>query len=125
MQVMTVIGYLGRDAETKDVNGKTVTNFSVCHTEKWKDQQGQTQERAMWDQPGVAQYLKKGTQVYLTGPLYPTTYTDKNGHEQIDLRLTVRQVQLLSAAKSGDQGQTGGQPESSEGTTSGGDPLPF
>ena len=37
------IGHLGKDATVNNVNGKNVINFSVAHTEKWNDAQGQAQ----------------------------------------------------------------------------------
>jgi single-strand DNA-binding protein len=43
-----VIGHLGKDAIVNNVNGKTVINFSVCHTEKFKDTQGNLKEKTVW-----------------------------------------------------------------------------
>ena len=45
---LQAIGHLGKDATTNAVNGKNVINFSVAHTEKYKDQQGNQKEKTVW-----------------------------------------------------------------------------
>lgn len=68
-----VIGYLGADAETKNENGKEFTTCRVAHTDRWTDQQGQVRETTQWvdlifnGRPAVADYLKRGTQIYARG----------------------------------------------------------
>ena len=42
---LQVIGNLGRDCVTNNVNGRTVMNFTVAHTERYRDAQGAQQER--------------------------------------------------------------------------------
>jgi single-strand DNA-binding protein len=68
---LQVIGNLGKDGVVNNVNGKNVINFSVAHTEKFKDAQGVQKDKTIWvecaywtDRTGIAPYLKKGTQVY-------------------------------------------------------------
>ncbi len=63
---LQVIGNLGKDCIVNTVNGKNVINFSVAHTEKYKDAQGNPKERTTWvecaywtDRTGIAPYLKK------------------------------------------------------------------
>ena len=65
---LQVIGNLGKDAITNSVNGKSVINFNVAHTEKYRDASGQQKDRTIWvecaywtDRTAVAPYLKKGT----------------------------------------------------------------
>ena len=71
---LQVIGHLGRDAQVNNVNGKNVINFTVAHSERFKDAQGNQKDRTIWvdcaywtDRTAVAPYLKKGTQVYAEG----------------------------------------------------------
>ena len=45
---LQVIGHLGNDANVNNVNGKTVVNFSVAHSEKWKDAQGNDKDKTTW-----------------------------------------------------------------------------
>jgi len=65
---ISVIGRLGQDATVNNVNEKTVINFSMAYSEKYKNQQGQDVDRTTWvscaywtDKTNVASYLKKGT----------------------------------------------------------------
>lgn len=99
---LQVIGNLGKDCITNTVNGKTVMNFSVAHTEKFKDSQGAQKDKTIWvecaywsDRTGVAPYLKKGTQVYVEGTPELRTYAKNDGTTGASLTLRVQSVQLL------------------------------
>jgi single-strand DNA-binding protein len=108
MLKMQVIGHLGKDAEAKEYNGKSVINFNIAHTEKFNGQTKTTWiEAAYWtERTGIAPYLKKGIQVYVEGQPEVKTYQKKDGTNGVSLALRVGQVQLLS---SGPQNQnTGG-----------------
>jgi len=105
---MQVIGHLGKDCLVNTVNGKNVINFSVAHSEKFKDSQGVLQERTTWvdcaywtDRTAVAPYLQKGTLVYVEGTPEARSYTRQDGTLGASLSLRVREVQLLGG-KSGD-----------------------
>lgn len=104
---LLVIGNLGKDAITNTVNGKTVINFSVAHTEKYKDTQGNQKDRTVWvecaywtDKTNIANYLKKGTQVYVEGNPDVRTYTSQDGKQGASLTLRIQSVQLLSSKQS-------------------------
>jgi single-strand DNA-binding protein len=110
---LQVIGNLGRDCVTNNVNGRTVMNFTVAHTERYKDAQGNQQERTIWvdcaywsDRTAVAPYLKKGTQVYVEGAPEVRTYPKNDGSTGASLSLRVQNVQLLGSRP---EGQGGGQ----------------
>jgi single-strand DNA-binding protein len=99
---MQVIGNLGKDCVTNIVNGKSVMNFTVAHTEKFKNNQGVQQDKTIWvecaywsDRTAVAPYLKKGTQVYVEGSPEVKTYTKNDGTSGFSLSLRVLSVQLL------------------------------
>lgn len=99
---LQVIGNLGRDCVTNNVNGKTVMNFTVAHTERYKDAQGNQQDKTIWvdcaywsDRTAVAPYLKKGTQVYVEGTPEVRTYAKNDGTNGASLSLRVQSVQLL------------------------------
>lgn len=101
---MQVIGNLGKDCITNTVNGKSVMNFTVAHTEKFKNGQGQQQDKTIWvdcaywsDRTAVAPYLKKGTQVYVEGSPEVRTYTKNDGTAGFSLTLRVSSVQLLGS----------------------------
>ena len=104
---LQVIGNLGKDCLTNSVNGKSVMNFNVAHTEKYKDASGQQKERTTWvecaywsDRTAVAPYLKKGTQVYVEGTPEVRTFTRNDGTFGAALTLRVLSVQLLGGGRS-------------------------
>jgi single-strand DNA-binding protein len=99
---LQIIGNLGKDCILKEVNGKNVINFSVAHTEKYKDSQGNPKERTTWvecaywtDKTAVAQYLTKGRTVYAEGAPEADAYSNKEGQPAATLRMRVQNVQLL------------------------------
>jgi single-strand DNA-binding protein len=99
---LQVIGNLGKDCITNSVNGKSVMNFNVAHTEKFKDATGQQKDKTIWvecaywtDRTAIAPYLKKGTQVFVEGSPEVRTYTKNDGTFGASLTLRVVNVQLL------------------------------
>ena len=105
---MQIIGNLGKDCVVNTVNGKNVINFTVAHTEKFKDSQGNQQEKTTWvdcaywtDRTAVAQYLTKGKQVYAEGTPELKTYQRNDGTPGSSLSLRVREVQLLGGRGDG------------------------
>jgi len=108
---LQVIGNLGKDCIVKEVNGKNVINFSVAHSERYKDAQGNQKERTTWvecaywtDRTAVAQYLTKGKTVYAEGTPEADGYTNKDGNVSATLRMRVQTVQLLGGNSSDNQG---------------------
>jgi single-strand DNA-binding protein len=106
---LQVIGNLGKDAQVNNVNGKSVINFNVAHTERFKDAQGNQKDRTTWvdcsywtDRTAVAPYLKKGTQVYVEGTPDVRTYTTADGRNGASLTLRIASVQLLGSKSGGD-----------------------
>lgn len=99
---MQVIGRLGKDCTVNTVNGKNVINFTVAHSEKYRDSQGNNQEKTTWvdcaywtDRTAVAPYLQKGTQVFVEGTPEVRSFTRNDGTAGASLSLRVREVQLL------------------------------
>ena len=105
MLQVEIIGNIGNDAQVKDFNGKKYTAFNVAHSEKFKNQQGVETERTTWVsvlKPGesaVAQYLKKGTPVFVRGDLSVKAYKDNAGNWQVGVNCLAREVQLLPGGK--------------------------
>jgi single-strand DNA-binding protein len=115
---MQVIGNLGKDCVVNTVNGKNVINFTVAHTEKYKDSQGNQQEKTTWvdcaywtDRTAVAQYLTKGKQVYVEGQPESRSFQRNDGTPGASLSLRVKEVQLLGGRGEGGAGSF--QPASS------------
>jgi single-strand DNA-binding protein len=116
---LQVIGNLGKDCVVNNVNGKSVINFSVAHTEKFKDSQGVQKDKTTWvecawwtDRTAIAPYLKKGTQVYAEGTPDLRTYQTQDGKQGSSLTLRIQNVQLLGSRPSegnGGSSYNGGQ----------------
>ena len=111
---LQIIGNLGKDCIVKEINGKHVINFSVAHTERFKDAQGNQKERTTWvecaywtDKTAIAPYLVKGTSVYAEGSPEADPYTNKEGQAAATLRMRVQSIQLLGGNKD-NQGSTAG-----------------
>lgn len=112
MLKMQVIGNLGKDCVVNNVNGKSVINFTVAHTERYRDNQGNNQEKTTWvecaywtDRTTIAQYLTKGKQIYADGTPEVRSFTRNDGSNGASLSLRVREVQLL-----GGRAESGGGP---------------
>lgn len=112
---LQVIGNLGKDCVMNNVNGKSVINFSVAHTEKFRDATGNTKDRTIWvecaywtDRTGIAPYLKKGTSVYVEGNPDVRTYQTNDGRQGASLSLRVVSVQLLGGGGGRPEGEGGG-----------------
>jgi single-strand DNA-binding protein len=105
---MQVIGRLAKDCVVNTVNGKNVINFTVAHSEKYRDSQGNNQEKTTWvdcaywtDRTAVSPYLTKGTQVFVEGTPEVRTFTRQDGTAGASLSLRVREVQLLGSRSDG------------------------
>ncbi len=84
---VTLIGNLGKEPELSyTASGVAVAKFSIATNERWKDQEGNVQERTEWHNIVAwrklaeicGQYLKKGSKVYLEGKLQTRSWDDKN-----------------------------------------------
>ncbi|MBL7703371.1 MAG: single-stranded DNA-binding protein [Ferruginibacter sp.] len=111
---LQIIGNLGKDCIVKEINGKNVINFSVAHTERFKDAQGNQKERTTWvecaywtDRTAIAPYLVKGMMVYAEGSPEADPYTNKEGQAAATLRMRVQNIQLLGGNKDNQGASTG------------------
>jgi len=112
---LQIVGNLGKDCIVNDVNGKKVINFSVAHTERYKDPQGNPLERTTWvecaywtDRTAVADYLKKGKMVYAEGTPSVEGYMNKESQAAATLRMRVLNIQLLGGGDAQGQGSNQG-----------------
>ena len=106
-----LVGNLGQDPETRSFpDGGAVTNISVATSEAWKDRQtGQQQERTEWHRvvfrnrlaEVAAQYLKKGSKVYIEGSLRTRKWTNQQGQDQYTTEVQAREMQMLDARGEG------------------------
>lgn len=109
-----LLGNLGKDAETKYTPGGTaVSNFTVATNRRWKDQQtGEWKEETewhrcvLWRSENRANYLTKGTSVYIEGRLQTRSWDDKEGQKRYTTEVVCEELILLSSR--GDQSAGGG-----------------
>ncbi|HUL19158.1 MAG TPA: single-stranded DNA-binding protein [Steroidobacteraceae bacterium] len=117
-----LIGNLGADPETRAMpSGTTVANLRVATSESWRDKQsGEQQERTEWHRVAMfgrlaeiaAEYLKKGSQVYIEGSLRTRKWTDKQGNERYSTEIIGNELQMLGG-RGGAPGAGAGAPASS------------
>ncbi len=105
---LQIVGHLGKDCIVKEVNGKNVINFSVAHSEKFKDSTGTPKERTTWvecaywtERTAIAPYLMKGQLVYAEGSPEADGYLNKENQPSATLRMRVRDIQLLGGKTDG------------------------
>jgi len=106
-----LVGNLGADPETRHMpNGKAVTNIRIATSEGWTDRQtGDKQERTEWHSIVMyeklaeiaAEYLRKGSQVYIEGKLHTRKWQDKEGKDRYTTEIVCREMQMLGSARDG------------------------
>lgn len=116
-----IIGTLGADPEHRQFsNGGSVTSISVATSEQWTDKQsGEKREATEWHRISLfnrlgeiaAQYLRKGSKVYIEGSLRTRKYQAQDGTDRWSTEIRADSMQMLDSAGGGQQG--GGQPSRS------------
>lgn len=106
-----IIGNLGADPEARQFNnGGSVTNISIATSEQWTDKQsGEKREATEWHRVSLfnrlgeiaAQYLRKGSKVYIEGSLRTRKYQDPNGQDRYITEIRAEQMQMLDGATGG------------------------
>ena len=109
-----IVGNLGADPETRAMpSGSTVANLRIATTENWKDRtSGENQERTEWHRVALfgrlaevaAEYLKKGSQVYIEGSLRTRKWQDKQGNERYSTEIVANDMQMLGGRGGGGGG---------------------
>ena len=124
-----LVGNLGRDPETRTFpSGDQVCNATLATTDKWKDKQsGEMREATEWHRlvfngrlaEIAAQYLRKGSQIYVEGQIRTRKYQDKDGVEKYATDIRVDQMQMLGS-RQGQGGPSGGGEDEYGGGNGGG-----
>jgi single-strand DNA-binding protein len=113
-----LIGHLGADPETRAMpSGMTVANMRLATTESWKDKQsGEQQERTEWHNVALfgrlgeiaAEYLRKGSQVYIEGRLRTRKWQDKEGRDRYTTEIVANEMQMLGGRGGASPATAGG-----------------
>lgn len=100
---ITVVGHLGGNAESRYTPaGKPVTNFSVAADTGYGDNKETVWVKcSLWGERGekLAQYLQKGTLVYVEGNMSLRKWTTQDGQARTDVQCSVAEIALLGGAK--------------------------
>ena len=114
-----LVGNLGADPETRQTSsGGAVTNIRLATTDTWKDRQsGEQQERTEWHRVVffgrlaeiVAEYLRKGRQVYVEGRLQTRKWQTQDGQDRWSTEIVASEMQML-----GGRGQSDFSPSQGE-----------
>jgi single-strand DNA-binding protein len=128
-----IVGNLGNDPETKYMpSGGAVTNLSVATNESWKDKQtGEQKDRTEWHRVAMfgrlaeisAEYLRKGSQVYIEGKLRTRKWQDQQGNDRYTTEIIADEMQMLGG-RGGAPSVGGGGPAPSGPSQGGGGPGP-
>ena len=110
-----IVGNLGRDPETKALpNGSSVTNVALATSDSWLDKtSGKKVERTEWHRVVffnklaeiAAQYLEKGSKIYVEGSLRTRKWQDKtDGSDRYSTEIIGAEMQMLDS-----RGENGAQ----------------
>ncbi|MEM1264220.1 MAG: single-stranded DNA-binding protein [Pseudomonadota bacterium] len=133
-----LVGNLGADPESRTMpSGSMVTNLRIATAEQWKDKQtGERQERTEWHSVAMfgrlaeisAEYLRKGSQVYIEGRLQTRKWQDKQGNDRYTTEIVANEMQMLGGRGSSAPMAEPPPPASAPATAGGGDfddEIPF
>jgi len=113
-----LIGNLGKDPEVKYTpSGMAVARFSLATNERYKDKEGNWQDKTEWHNlvafqrtaEIVGEYLKKGRTCYVEGRLQTSSWDDKeSGQKKYRTEIIVGDLVLLGGREGGEGGSYGG-----------------
>lgn len=112
-----LMGNLTRDPETRSTtSGQSVTSFSLAVSRSWKGQDGTQQEQTSfincvaWGKPGeiIAQYVKKGRPLLVSGRLDQRSYEDKDGNKRQAVEVVVEDFNFVDSGQGGGDYQSQG-----------------
>ena len=118
-----LVGNLGKDPELRYTPaGVAVATFSLATSERFKDRNGESQEKTEWHNIVAwrqlaeicGKYLHKGKQVYIEGKIQTRSYDDRDGNKRYITEIVADQMQMLG--RLGEEG--GSQPRGGEGRRS-------
>ena len=124
-----LVGNLGADPESRLMpSGGTVTNIRLATSESWKDKDtGERKDRTEWHRVAffgrlaeiAAEYLRKGSQVYIEGKIRTRKWQDQQGNDRYSTEVIADEMQMLGG-RSGTGGPAGGDDGYSDSSSGGG-----
>jgi single-strand DNA-binding protein len=124
-----LLGHVGKDPEIRTTNGGTlVANLSLATTDRYKESQGEWQDRAEWHNLAayaraaeiLRDYVKKGSKLYVEGKLTTRSWDDKDsGKKMYRTEIVVNDLSLLSGNEVTKSVGNGGSPAADQKTRNG------
>jgi len=128
-----IVGTAGKDPEIRHMaDGRAVVNLSLATSEQWKDKAtGEKKEATEWHRvtfygkPAevIAQYVKKGSQLYVEGKLQTRKWQDKEGNDRYTTEIIGRDFQFIGGKPESKQEQT--RPAAEPASNNFDDDVPF
>ena len=118
-----IIGRLGQDPDVRYTQSDTaVANMSIATSERFKNKQGEQKEKTQWHRVVAwgrlaeicQEYLAKGSQVYVEGPIETRKWEDKEGNERYTTEIKALTMTMLDSKGDSGGGQQQGPPVGSE-----------
>ena len=128
-----IVGFLGGNPELRSMpNGDAVTNVSIATSETWIDKNsGEKKEKTEWHRviffrrqaEIAAQYLKKGSLVYIEGQISTRKWQDKNGQDHYTTEIFGSDLKMLNTKDNNQDSQP--KPQKIEVLPDDSDNIPF
>jgi single-strand DNA-binding protein len=105
---VTILGRLGADPEVKTItSGQTVAQLSVATSERWKDRDGNQQERTEWHRVVVwgklaeviGEHFSKGSEIFLQGKLQTRSWEDQQGQKKYTTEIVANNFSFTGGSK--------------------------
>ena len=127
MNHIILIGRIGKDPEIRIVGDTSVTTATLATSEKYKDKQGNKQEKTtwfylnIWGKPGETfkKYVNKGDKIAINGKMETSQY-EKDGEKKVTWFVNVSGFEFLESRKSESEAHTEAPPQNNSN-----DDLPF
>ena len=112
-----IIGRLGQDPDVRYTQSNTaVANMSIATSERYKDNMGEWKENTEWHRVVAwgrtaeicQEYLKKGSLVYIEGPIQTRQWEDKEGQTRYTTEIKALKMTMLDS-KGSEGGSTSSQ----------------
>ncbi|NGP76127.1 single-stranded DNA-binding protein [Balneolaceae bacterium YR4-1] len=118
-----IIGRLGQDPDVRYTQSNTaVANLSVATSERYKDKSGEWKENTEWHRVVAwgrlaeicQEYLKKGSQVYIEGPIQTRSWEDKDGQTKYTTEIKALTMTMLDSKGSNSGGNMPEKPQNAQ-----------
>lgn len=129
VNLVVLVGRLGKDVETKhNQGGSVIANFSMATEEKWtKD--GEKQSKTTWHNIVAfgklaeicEKWLSKGSLIYIEGRIQHDQWEDDNGNKRYATKIVANKMQMLGGGNGGNGNNDKKKPEAEPSHTSGAD----